>query len=332
MSRNPNRLLRHLATEQPNRASAGLGNKSALQIVRIINAEDQKVPRAVRRALPQIAQAIDAVADGLRHGGRLIYVGTGTSGRLGALDAVECAPTFNVDPKMVQFIIAGGLEALGAAVESNEDSRKLGEQAIGKKRPRKNDVVVGIAASGRTPFTVAAIEYARRRGSRTISLTCNGNSPLERAAELAIVVEVGPEVLAGSTRMKAGTAEKMVLNMLSTGAFSRLGYVYDNLMANVRPRNVKLTERGIGIIERVARVSRARAGKVLMEAGNTATAVVMLKANLDRTKAEQALREAGQNVSRAIDQATQNSRLDSRSRLSGRAKLGSSPRSQRTRR
>jgi N-acetylmuramic acid 6-phosphate etherase len=303
MSKKPRDILGRLRTEQPNRASAGLGSKSAIEIARIMNAEDQKIPGAVRRALPQIAQAIDMIADSLRQGGRLIYVGTGTSGRLGALDAVECAPTFNVSPKMVQFIIAGGPKALGSAVESNEDSRELGQRDIAKKRPDKKDVVVGIAASGRTPFTVAAVEYARRRGARTISLTCNRDTPLEHAAELAIVVEVGPEVLAGSTRMKAGTAEKMVLNMLSTGAFSRLGYVYDNLMANVRPRNVKLTERGIGIIERVAGVSRSRARKVLMEAGNTALAVVMLKAGVDRPAAEKALAEAHQNVSRAIELA-----------------------------
>jgi N-acetylmuramic acid 6-phosphate etherase len=303
MTKPNTRLLRQLRTEQPNRASSGLGNKSALEIARIINTEDQKVPRAVRRALPQIARAIDVIAIALRQGGRLIYIGTGTSGRLGALDAVECAPTFNADPKMVQFIIAGGVKALGAAVESNEDSAKSGQQAIAKKNPKRKDVVVGIAASGRTPFTVAAVEHARRRGARTISLTCNRNSPLERAAELAIVVDVGPEVLAGSTRMKAGTAEKLVLNMLSTGAFSRLGYVYDNLMANVRPRSVKLTERGIGIIERVAGVSRARARKVLLQAGNTAVAVVMLKANLDRSAAEQALRAADQNLTRALELA-----------------------------
>jgi N-acetylmuramic acid 6-phosphate etherase len=303
MSKQSRDILARLRTEQPNRASAGLGSKSAIEIVRIMNAEDQKVPRAVRRALPQIAQAIDIIADSLRQGGRLIYVGTGTSGRLGALDAVECAPTFNVSPNMVQFIIAGGPKALGSAVESNEDSRNLGQREIAKKKPGRKDVVVGIAASGRTPFTVAAVEYARHHGARTVSLTCNRNTPLEHAAELAIVVEVGPEVLAGSTRMKAGTAEKMVLNMLSTGAFSRLGYVYDNLMANVRPRNVKLTERGIGIIERVAGVSRNRARKVLMEAGNTALAVVMLKAGVDRRTAEVALAAAHQNVSRAIELA-----------------------------
>ena len=304
MSADSRRLLRRLRTEQPNRASAGLGSKSALQIARIMNAEDAKVASAVRRALPQIAKAIDQIAQALRLRGRLIYVGTGTSGRLGALDAVECAPTFNVDPKMVQFVIAGGNRALGEAVESDEDSAKQGERAIARKRPKKKDVVIGIAASGRTPFTVAAIEYARRRGAYTIGLTCNRNTPMERSTDVTIVVDVGPEVLAGSTRLKAGTAEKMVLNMLSTGAFSRLGYVYGNLMANVRPRNLKLTERGIGILEYAAGVTRAKARRVLSQAGNTAVAMVMLKAGVDRTAAEKALRAAHQNVGRGIEIAS----------------------------
>jgi len=300
-----NKLLRRLRTEQPNPASSGLGSKSALQIAKIMNAEDAKIASRVRRAVPNIAKAIDVIADSLRRGGRLIYVGTGTSGRLGALDAVECGPTFNVDPRMVQFVIAGGNRALGEAVESDEDSRTQGERAIAAKKPGRDDVVVGIAASGRTPFTVAAIEYARKRGARTIGLTCNRKTPLERAAEIAIVVEVGPEVLAGSTRLKSGTAEKMVLNMLSTGAFSRLGYVYGNLMANVRPRNVKLTERGIGIIERAAGVSRQKARKALLAAGNTAIAMVMLKAGVNREIGERALRSAENNVDRAIKIATQ---------------------------
>ncbi len=338
MSRNPKQLLRRLQTEQPNRASAGLDRKSALEIARIMNSEDAKIASAVRRALPQIAAAIEIIAGALRHGGRLIYVGTGTSGRLGALDAVECAPTFNADANMVQFAIAGGLKALGAAVESNEDSATAGRAAIANKQPGKNDVVVGIAASGRTPFTIAAIRYARRRGARTVALTCNRDTPLNSAAELAIVVDVGPEVLAGSTRMKAGTAQKMVLNMLSTGAFSRLGYVYDNLMAKVRPRNVKLRERGIRIIERVAGVDRRQAGRLLREAGDTAVAVVMLKAEVNRQTAKDALEAAHQNVSRAIEHARNNLRATTRSglrrepvegrpRLSRRAKLASSSRS-----
>src|SRR5438552_6857182 len=204
-------------TERANPASARLDTKSALQIARTINAEDAKVAGAVKSALPQIARAIDTIADAFRRGGRLIYVGTGTSGRIAALDATECPPTFGTDPKMVQFIIAGGLPALASAVEADEDSREDGERAIASKNPGPKDVVVGIAASGRTPFTIAAIGYARFRGANTIAITCNKNTPLEKAADFAIVTEVGPEVISGSTRMKAGSAQKMVLNMLSSG-------------------------------------------------------------------------------------------------------------------
>ncbi len=292
--------LQNLVTEQPNLASAALDRKSALEIARLINTEDAKVAGAVQRALPHIARAIDWIADAFRRGGRLIYVGTGTSGRIAALDAAECPPTFNTDPRMVEFIIAGGPRALGVAVESNEDSREAGEQALARKKPGKNDVIVGIAASGRTPFTVAALDYARRHRARTIAVTCNRNSPLEKAADLAIVTEVGPEVVAGSTRMKAGTAQKMVLNMLSTGALTRLGYVFGNLMVNVRPRNLKLRERGIGIIQRVTGVPRPTAETALLKAGSTAVALVMLGAGVDAPQAEQALEASQQNVTSAI--------------------------------
>lgn len=304
--------LQSLTTEQPNRASARLDSKSALEIVRVINSEDAKVAKAVRRALPRIARAIDWIADAFRRGGRLIYVGTGTSGRIAALDAAECPPTFNTEPRMVQFIIAGGRRALGAAVESNEDSREAGEQAMAKKKPGKNDVVVGIAASGRTPFTVAALAYARQQGARTVAVTCNRNSPLEKAANLAIVTKVGPEVVAGSTRMKAGTAQKMVLNMLSTGALTRLGYVHGNLMVNVRPRNSKLRERGIGIIQRVTGAPRALAEKTLLDAGSTAAALVMLQGKVDHRTAERALAASQQNVARATAMLIGHSRPNTR--------------------
>lgn len=304
--------LQELITEQPNRASAALDRKSALGIARVINSEDAKVAKAVRRALPNIGRAIDWIADAFRAGGRLIYVGTGTSGRIAALDAAECPPTFNTDPRMVQFIIAGGRRALGAAVESNEDSREAGEQAIAKKKPGANDVVVGIAASGRTPFTVAALAYARRHGAKTVAVTCNRSSPLEKAADLAIVTEVGPEVVAGSTRMKAGTAQKMVLNMLSTGALTRLGYVYGNLMVNVRPKNSKLRERGIGIIQRVTGVPRSTAEKSLLKAGSTAVALVAIKAEVDEKAAERALERSQQNVTKAIDAAAEANRASTR--------------------
>jgi len=298
-SRKPEDLAR-LGTEQANRAAADLDRKSALQIVRIINAEDAKVARAVKRALPQIARAIDWTADALNQGGRLIYVGAGTSGRIAALDAAECPPTFNVDPEMVQFIIAGGAKALGSAVEANEDSRELGEREIAKKRPGRKDVVIGIAASGRTPFTIAAVEYARKRGARTVAVTCNPKSPLESAAELAIVTEVGPDVVAGSSRMKAGTAQKMVLNLISTGAMTRLGYVYGNLMVNVHPKNFKLTERALGIISNITGENRTAAEGILKAAGSVPVAIVMHQAAVTRSQAERALQSTGGNVRRAI--------------------------------
>ncbi len=293
--------LRKLSTEQTNSASKNFDCKSALQIARIINAEDAKVAAAVKRTLPQIAEAIDLIAASLGSGGRLIYVGAGTSGRIAALDAAECPPTFNTDPKMVQFVMAGGEKALAAAVEANEDSRELGERAIAQKRPRKFDVVVGIAASGRTPFTIAALEYARKHGLKTVAVTCNPNSPLGRAAHIEIMAEVGPELVSGSTRMKAGTAQKMILNMLSTGAMTRLGYVYGNVMVNVHIKNAKLKERGLSILEQTAGVTRKEAESALKAAKNeVSVALVMLKAGMSRTQASKALALTRGNVRAAI--------------------------------
>jgi N-acetylmuramic acid 6-phosphate etherase len=297
--------LKNLATEGLNRASTDLDRKTSLEIARIINAEDAKVARAVKKALPQVAQAIDWIADGIRKGGRLIYVGTGTSGRLGALDASECPPTFGVDPKLVQFMIAGGARALHSAKEDSEDSRRLGSQAMAKRKPSKNDVVVGIAASGRTPFTAAALEYARRQGARTVAITCNHKSPLEKAADLTIVADVGPEVIAGSSRMKAGTAQKMILNMLSSGAMTRLGYVYGNLMVNLHRKNSKLMDRGITILERATGLSRSAAQKALQKAGESVpVALVMAEAAVDRGLAREALTLAQGHVRRAIELAS----------------------------
>jgi N-acetylmuramic acid 6-phosphate etherase len=296
--------LRGLVTEKSNSASAGLDSKSALEIARIINREDAKVAGAVKRALPQIARAIDWIAESLANDGRLIYVGTGTSGRIAALDAAECPPTFNTNRKMVQFIMAGGAKALAEATEASEDSRKLGREAMVKKKPERDDVVMGIAASGRTPFTIAAIAYARARGARTVAVTCNRNSPLERAAELAIVAEVGPEAVAGSTRMKAGTAQKMILNMLSTGAMTRLGYVYGNLMVNLHLKNEKLAERGIGILEQAVGIGREESQRLLKAAHhNVPVALVMAKAGVERTRAVKALKESRGHVRRAIAMA-----------------------------
>jgi N-acetylmuramic acid 6-phosphate etherase len=295
--------LSRLSTEQDNPISRDLDLKSALEIARVINAEDAKVAAAVRRSLPQIARAIDLITAALKRGGRLIYVGAGTSGRLAALDAAECPPTFNTNPNTVQYVIAGGSRALGSAVEGNEDSRELGEREIAKKKPDRNDVVVGIAASGRTPFTIAALEYAGRHGAKTIAVTCNRGSQLAKAAHLAIVVEVGPEVIAGSSRMKAGTAQKMVLNMLSTGAMTRLGYVYGNLMVNVHLKNEKLVERGITILEKATGLDRTAAGKLLHAAGGVPAALVMFHAEVSRADATRALQSTKGNVRAAVSAA-----------------------------
>ena len=266
-----------------------------------MNREDAKVAAAVRKALPQIAKAIDVIAARLRQGGRLIYVGAGTSGRIAALDASECPPTFGTSPKMVQFVIAGGPKALGSAVEANEDSREFGQRDIARRKPGKNDVIVGIAASGRTPYTVAAVEYARKRGAATIGVFCNPGTPLGKAAEIAIVAPVGPEVLTGSSRLKAGTAQKMVLNMLTTGAMTRLGYVYGNLMVNVQPSNEKLVDRATRILMHAAEIDQTTASAALKASGmRVPAALVMLKTKLSATQAKRRLKAHHGNIRQAI--------------------------------
>ncbi len=291
-----------LGTERQNSISAELDTSSALEIAQLINDEDSKVAGAVQNALPQIAQAIDVIAEALGAGGRLIYVGAGTSGRIAALDAAECPPTFNTDPKIVQFVIAGGDKALSHATEYSEDSREMGRRDMARRKPGKKDVVVGVTASGTTPYTLAALEFARKRGARTVAVVCNPDSPLGRSAEIEIVTEVGPEILSGSTRMKAGTAQKMVLNMLSTGAMARLGYMYGNLMVNVHTKNRKLVQRGVGILQRAAGVDRLTAERALKNAGNrVAVALIMLKTGLDRRESAQKLKGAKGNVRKAIE-------------------------------
>ena len=293
--------LRQLSTEQILSRASDLDQLSSVEIARLINDEDATVAAAVRRALPQVARAIDVVADGLRKGGRLIYVGAGTSGRLGALDASEIPPTFNVSPRNVQYIMAGGPRALGASTEASEDDTKLAIAEIKKRKPGKHDIVLGIATSGRTPFTIAIVEYARGRGAHTIALTCNRNSPLERASDFAIVTEVGPEVVAGSSRMKAGTAHKMVLNMISTGAMTRLGYVYGNLMVNVWTKNEKLVQRATRIVEQATGMDHETSARALKDSGNrTPVAVVMLAAGVSRSKAAAALNKSKGHVRQAI--------------------------------
>jgi N-acetylmuramic acid 6-phosphate etherase len=294
--------LNDLLTESANEASQGFDTKSALEIARIINHEDQKVATAVRKSLPEIALVIDAVAHSLRDGGRLIYVGAGSSGRIAALDACECPPYFSNAPQTVQYLMAGGPKALASPVEVNEDSEELGQRDIARRRPTRKDVVIGLSASGRTPYVVAAVAYARARGAKTACITCNQNTPLSGAADISIVAEVGPEVISGSTRMKAASAQKMITNMITTGAMTRLGYVYENLMVNVHMQNSKLVERGIGILVRACDISREVAVQVIKSAGRSVpVALVMLKASVDKPEAVRRLARSGGNVRLAIE-------------------------------
>jgi len=298
-----------LRTEGRNAASAHLDLRSPLEIARIINREDEKIAGAVRRALPVISRAIEAIAKALLHGGRLIYVGAGTSGRIAALDAAECPPTFGLSPRLVQYVIAGGKEALGRAAEYDEDSRRAGVHDIRRRHLTRADVVVGLAASGRTPYTVAAVEYARRHGVMTVAVTSSPGSPLARAARIPIVVGTGPEVVAGSTRMKAGTAQKMVLNMLTTGAMARLGYVYGNQMVNVHTGNRKLLERGLGILQRCEGCERKQALRMLRRSrGSVSVALVALKASIMPETARELLKQTHGNVRAALQNASRRSR------------------------
>jgi N-acetylmuramic acid 6-phosphate etherase len=245
---------------------------------------------------------IDQVARCLRDGGRLIYVGAGSSGRIAALDASECPPTYSSAPGQVQYIMAGGPKALASAVEVNEDSEELGQRDIARRRPTRKDIVVGVSASGRTPYVVAAVAYARARGAHTAAVTCNQGAPLAEAADITIVAEVGPEVVSGSTRMKAGTAQKMILNIITTGAMSRLGYVYENLMVNVHMQNSKLVERGISILMRACNIDRATAVETIKCAGRSVPmALVMLKAKVDKPEAVRRLAKSDGNVRLAIE-------------------------------
>jgi N-acetylmuramic acid 6-phosphate etherase len=294
--------LQTLPTELSNEAGLGLDTKSAIDIARIINHEDAKIAAAVKKALPEIAQVIDVVARSLRDGGRLIYVGAGSSGRIAALDASECPPTFSTAPQQVQYIMAGGPKALASASDVNEDAPEMGQRDIARRRPTRKDIVIGVSASGRTPYVVGATEYARARGAKTAAITCNPGSDLSQVADITICAEVGPEIVSGSTRMKASSAQKMICNMITTGAMTRLGYVYDNLMVNVHMKNAKLVERGIRVLMKVCDIDRDTAIRTIKSAGKSIPiAVVMLKANVDKMEAVRRLQQSDGNVRLAID-------------------------------
>ena len=293
--------LEHLLTEQTNPASAAIDALPTEEVLRVINAEDRNVAAAVEREIPSIARAVDAVVAAFQQGGRLFYIGAGTSGRLGVLDASECPPTFSVPPEMVQGIIAGGEAALSHATETSEDDPAIGVRDLQARGFTGRDVLVGIAASGRTPYVLGAVAEARRLGAVTIGISCTPDSELSRAVAIPISPLVGPEVVAGSTRMKAGTAQKLVLNMLSTGAFVRSGYVYGNLMVNVQPKNTKLVDRARRIVARAAAVSYERAGELLAASGNhVRVAILMGKAGIGREEAERRLTAAGGRISKAL--------------------------------
>ena len=289
-------------TEQRNPRTRGLDTKSTIEILRALNREDQRVALAIRRVVPQIARAVDAIVASFRRGGRLVYIGAGTSGRLAVLDAAECPPTFGTRPKMVQALIAGGAKALRGAVEGAEDSATDGARDLAKAGVTKRDVVVGIAASGTTRYVLGGMEWAKRRGCVTVAVTSNPKSPLARVAQIAITPETGQEAIAGSTRMKAGTAQKMVLNMLSTTAMVRLGRVYENWMIHVAFTNQKLRRRGARILTEATGVSASAAEHALRQTGHDLpVALVMLKTGANALEARQSLRKSGGNARQALE-------------------------------
>jgi len=293
--------LQTLVTEQRNKRSMRIDAKEIPEILKIINEEDSKVAGAVRKEIPYIARAVDLVVDSLRSGGRLIYVGAGTSGRLGILDAAECPPTFGTDPKMIQGIIAGGKKAVFRSIEGAEDRSAEGRKVIDQKRVTEKDTVCGIAASRRTPFVLAAIKRAKERGAKTIFVTTNPRSSLQIDVDVAICPEVGPEVIMGSTRMKSGTAQKLVLNMITTASMIRLGKVYENMMIDLQMKSRKLEERAKRVLMIITGVDYQTAERVLKRAhGHVKTAIVMIKSGVSESVARERLKAAGGFVRAAI--------------------------------
>ena len=294
--------LAALDTEQVDRRYADIDRASVGEIAELMNEADAEVPAAVRRALPRIVPAIEAVTERLRSGGRLLYVGAGTPGRLGVLDAAECPPTFGTPPELVRGVIAGGQEAVFAAREGVEDDRDAGRAAIAAEDVGPRDAVLGLAASGRTPFVVAAIDEARRRGALTVGMSCTADARLSAAAEHAIEVPVGPEIVAGSTRLKAGTAQKLVLNMFSTIVMVQLGKTYGNLMVDVRATNEKLRERALRMVVAVTGASRDRAQQALHASGmQVKLAILVLERGWTPDEAAERLAAAGGRLRAALE-------------------------------
>jgi len=293
--------LDRLLTEARNPNTENIDELTTGEILQRINQEDKKVAPAVEGVLPQITQAVDWIVESLRGGGKLFYVGAGTSGRLGILDASECPPTYGTPPELVQGLIAGGEKAVFRAVEGAEDSLTLAAEDLAARGFTPKDIVVGIAASGRTPYVIGALEYARQVGCHSIAVVCTPDSEMQKVAELTIAVLVGPEVIMGSTRMKAGTAQKLVLNMLTTASMIRMGKVYSNLMVDVQATNKKLAERSIRIVGMATGVSREEAEEAIAQAGGSVkVAVTLLLAGVSANQAKVALDQAGGSVSQAL--------------------------------
>lgn len=294
-------------TESENEATRDIDKASTLDALSLINNEDKQVAFAVEKALAEVAVTVDEVVARLENGGRLFYVGTGTSGRLGVLDASELPPTFGVESGLVQGVIAGGIDALYKATEASEDNADAGEADLAARDLNAKDALIGIAASGRTPYTIGALEYARSLGCFTACITCNPDSPITEAADVAIVALVGPEAIAGSTRMKAGTAQKLILNMISTVAMIRLGYVVGNRMTNMRTANNKLRERSLRIIAAEAGKNEVEAQEFLAAAeDDLRVALVMAKANVSMDEAKRCLAETKYIVPKAVEMAMAN--------------------------
>ena len=293
--------LNKMMTETRNQDTMHLDEMSALEIVTAMNREDRKVPEGIEPVLPQIAAVVETVEAAFRNGGRLFYLGAGTSGRLGVLDASECPPTFGVEPGMVVGLIAGGDRALRFPIEGAEDSRELGRKDLEEHDLCARDVVVGIAASGRTPYVLGALDYARSIGCKTAAIACNKGSAVGQAADIAIEAQVGPEVLTGSTRLKAGTAQKMILNMITTGAMVRIGKAYQNLMVDVVQSNEKLETRAENIVMAATGVERSQTRQTIDAAGGKVKlAITMILTGRDVEQAAQLLEEAGGRVRDAL--------------------------------
>ena len=291
----------HLNSEKRNPFSYHLDQMSALEIVHLMNEEDKKIPLAIANILPQIAKAVENIVSAFQQGGRLIYIGAGTSGRLGVLDASECPPTFGSDPEMVKGLIAGGSRALTQAMEGVEDNPEQGKQDLQSINFCKKDILVGIAASGRTPYVIGALEYAKTQGAETIAITSNLNSTLANLANIALVPQVGAEVLTGSSRLKSGTAQKMILNMLTTASFVLLGKCYQNLMVDVKVSNKKLQARAINIICEATGCSKEKAENALICTDNHAKlAILMLLTGLEKTAAQQLLSKNAGKLTNAL--------------------------------